>query len=205
MDSPKIIEFLHKAGKLKNTLRFQESQEMPKDTAASHSWRTALMSFILAGELGLNLDSEKVLKMAIVHDIVEAEVGNIDYISLAAGSISKTEQKRLEEKAINKLTQALPEISRKEIYNLWTEFDKGETKESKYVRAVNKLETLVYLLEVGYKHYSNPELIFDYLKSAAGEFPELKGIFAEVENELKKEVAKSEGYPISLKDDIPQR
>jgi len=190
MNTSKIIEFLRRAGKLKNTLRFQESQGMPKDTTASHSWRTALMSFVLADELKLNLDSEKIIKMAIVHDIVEAEVGNVDYTSVATGSISKTKQQRLEKEAINKLTQTLPGISGKEIYNLWTEFDQGETKEAKYVKAVNKLETLIYLLEAGNKHYSNPELIFAYLESAATEFPELKEIFEEIKNELKKEMAK---------------
>ena len=187
MNNLKIIEFLKEAGKLKNTLRFKESPNIPKDTTAGHSWRTALMSFILADE-SKDLDLNKVIKMAIVHDIVEAKTGNTDYTAIASGKISKEKQNELEKEAIYQLSQTLPEKTGKEILNLWIEFDKGETKESKYVKAVNKLETLIYLLEVGYNHYSNPELIFEYIKNA-NEVPELEDIFNRVRKELEKEVA----------------
>lgn len=189
MNDSRIIEFLQKVGNLKNTLRFKESERMPKDTAAGHSWRTALMSFIMADKLELDLDINKVLKMAIVHDIVEAETANTDYTAIAMGKISKEEQGELERKAIIQLTQTLPEKIGKEIFNLWTEFDEGKTKESKYVKAINKLETLIYLLEVGHTCYSKPELIFNYIENA-NEISELKEIFDEVKKRLEEEINK---------------
>ena len=189
MNDSKIIDFLKEVGKLKSTLRFQESPNMPKDTTAGHSWRTALMSFMIADELKLNLDLNKVMKMAIIHDIVEAKTGNTDYTAIASGKISKKEQNELEDKAIKQLSQILPEKTGEEIFNLWTEFNQGETKESKYVKAINKLETLIYLLEVGHNHFSGPELIFDYIKNA-NEIPELEGTFNAVREELEKETAK---------------
>jgi len=189
MNSLKIIEFLQKAGNLKNTLRFKENERMPKDTTAGHSWRTALMSFIMADELELDLDINKILKMAIVHDIVEAETGNTDYVAIAIGKISEEAQKEIERRAIVQLTQSLPEKTGKEIFNLWTEFDEGKTKESKYVKAINRLETLIYILEVGYTCYSKPELIFNYIEDA-NEIPELETIFEEVKKQLEQEVAK---------------
>jgi putative hydrolase of HD superfamily len=127
--------------------------------------------------------------MAIIHDIVEAETENTDYAAIAIGKISKEEQRELERKAIVQLTQILPEKTGKEIFNLWTEFDEGKTKESKYVKSINKLETLIYLLEVGHTCYSRPELIFDYIKNA-NEIPELKEIFDEVKKQLEEEVSK---------------
>jgi len=174
---------------MKSVLRFEESERMPKDTAAGHSWRTALMSFLLADEYGIDLDMNKVLKMALVHDIVEAETGNTDYSAVAAGRISKEQQKEMENVAIAELTGILPEKQGKDILDLWVEFDKGETREAKYVKSVNKLETLLYLLEAGRECYSNPELISDYIKNA-NQVKELEDIFKEVGSRLESEIDK---------------
>lgn len=188
MNNSKIIGFLNKAGAMKSVLRFRESERMPKDTAAGHSWRTALMSFLLADECGI--DMNKVLKMALVHDIVEAEIGNTDYSAVAAGRISKEQQKEMENNAIAKLTETLPGKQGKDILDLWVEFDKGGTKEAKYVKSVNKLETLLYLLEAGRECYSNPELISEYIKNA-NQVKELEDIFKEVGSRLKSEINKT--------------
>lgn len=192
MNALKLLDFFKEAGKLKKTLRFQESSKMPKDTTADHSWRTSLMSFIIADELDLDMDLNKVMKMAIIHDVVEAETGNTDYNAIASGKITKEKQNEMEKEAINQLSQILPEKTGKELLNSWTEFNENKTKEAKYVKVINKLETSLHILEAGHNSYSSPDLIIDYLKTA-NELPELKEIFDRIENELKKEVSKING------------
>lgn len=188
--SKSIIEFLHEAGKLKNVIRFSEAKNMPKDSAADHSWRTSLMALIIADNLKLKMNIAKLLELAIVHDIVEAVIGNIDYVLIAKNKISKNQKKLLEKKAINKLKKLLPPNIGKKIYGLWSEYENNITKEAKFIHALNKLETLIYLSEVGYKNYDIPELIPNYADEAINNFPALKYILKEIKGELKKEFKK---------------
>ena len=46
-DIGKIFDFLHQAGKLKSALRFSEIKDMPRESGADHSWRVALMAFMI--------------------------------------------------------------------------------------------------------------------------------------------------------------
>jgi len=188
--SKNIIRFLNEAGKLKQAIRFREEKRMPKDSAADHSWRTALMVLVVADNLKLKINIEKALAIAILHDLVEAVVGNTDYILIAEKKISKNQKKLLENKAINKLSRLLPASSGKKVYRLWNEYESNSTKEAKFVQALNKLETLIYLSEVGYKNYDKPEFIPNYADKAVNNFPALKPFLKEVKDELKKEFKK---------------
>lgn len=183
----KIIRFLHKAGRLKNATRFKNSKKILGDSAAEHSWRVALMTFIFSDELKIKIDLIKALEMALLHDIVESVVGNVDYTYIIKGKITEKQKSLLENKAINQLRKSVTQFSGNKIYVLWKEYEKGITKEAKFVKAMNKLETLMYLVEAGFKSYDKPETIANYADEAVNNFPELKYILKEVKNELKKE------------------
>jgi len=186
----KIIKFLHKAGGLKNAIRFKNSKNMIGDSAAEHSWRVALMTFIFADELKIKINLIKTLEMALIHDIVESIVGNVDYTSIIKGKITEKQKTLLENKAINQLRKSMTQYSGNKISALWKEYEKGITKEAKFVKAMNRLETLMYLVEAGFKSYDKPETIANYADEAVNNFPELKYILKEVKNELKKEFKK---------------
>ncbi len=88
----KILSFLHQAGEMKTAIRFRESQKMTGDSAADHSWRVALMTFVIAQELKLKINLEKALAMALIHDIVESLVGNTDYTAIAKGKLTEKQK-----------------------------------------------------------------------------------------------------------------
>ncbi|MDD4990410.1 MAG: HD domain-containing protein [Candidatus Pacebacteria bacterium] len=189
-DIKKFVSFLHQAGKMKTALRFSEISNMPRDSAAEHSWRAAFMGFLVIDEFGIKLNKERALKMALAHDIVEIVVGNIDYISIVQKKISKKSQQALEKKAIEKIKKSLPQKSGKEVFNLWTEYEKGQTKEAKFVKAINKLETLAFLSEIGYKYFDKPDLIVHYADEAVKNFPALQNLFLQIKLGLKAEFKK---------------
>lgn len=188
--SKSIIAFFREAGKLKKVARFGEEKKMPKDSAADHSWRTALMALIIANDLNQKINLAKALEIAVIHDIVEAVIGNIDYVLIAEKKAVKSRKELLEKKAIIKLKKLLPKDLGEKVYNLWNEYENNITKEAKFIRALNKLETLIYLTEAGYKNYDKPELIPNYADEAIKNFPALKNILSEIKNELKKEFKK---------------
>lgn len=77
MKIDRLIEFLKIVGKLKSLKRagWVKSRIRSPETVAEHSFRTAVMAMILAPQLGI--DQLKSMKMAIIHDIGEANIGDI--------------------------------------------------------------------------------------------------------------------------------
>lgn len=185
-----ILLFLNKAGNLKKTYRYSETKDKKGDSSADHSWRLALMAFIVAGELKLKLNLLKAIKIALVHDLAEAITGDIDYMLIKKGSVTKESKKKNERKAINKLTANLPPKIGKEIFGLWNEYEKTKTKEAKFIKALDKLETFTQTLELGYKQYNYPEYIANYADKDVMKFPELLDILFLLKTSLKKEFKK---------------
>ena len=189
----KIIDFLNKIGKLKSTFRFSEIQNMPrdlKDSSAAHSWRLALMVSILADELNLDINKEQSLEIALTHDIVESVTGDIDSTLIFTGKVTKEEKQRNEKDAMEKIKETLPLGLANKISNLWYEYEEGSTREAKFVRALDKLETLTHLAEVGYKSWDRPEFIPNYANEAVEDFPELTGVLKTIKQKLKSEFEK---------------
>lgn len=186
----KIFDFLNKIEKLKATLRYNVTTGGRKESTADHSWRLALMSFIISKELKIDLDMLRVMKLTIVHDIAESITGDIDAIEIAEKRISKEEKQKLEIDAINILKNTLPLEHGEEIYSLWKEYEESSTKEAKFVKALDKLETLTQLVDTGYKVYDKPEFIANYADKAVKDFPELKDILTIIKEKLKVEFEK---------------
>ena len=188
-----IFNLLNQAGKLKTTLRFSELDENSlRDSSAEHSWRLSLMVFVVADKLKLDINVEHALKLAIIHDIAESITGDVDSRLVYAGKITKEEKKKAEEKAIKEISKL---FYGKEIFDLWKEYEGNSTKESRYIKALDKIETLIHLIEMGMKMgpkvYDIPEMIIPYADKSVNNFPELTSMLKIVKNKLKKEFQKN--------------
>lgn len=148
------------------------------------------MLFVLIKELKIEVDTEKSVKMALVHDLAEVITGDIDAVLVAEGKASKQEKQKLELEAMAKIRATLPQEIGQEIYSLWKEYEEASTKEAKCVKAVDKLETLTQLVEAGYKTYDKPQFIANYADKAVGDFPELKEALIIIKRKLKDEFNK---------------
>ena len=91
MTPREYIAFLQVAGKLKDHTRHSVSARGREESVAEHSWRTALMAMLLAGEAD-GVDLPKVVQMCILHDLGEAVTGDIP-------SFEKTQADALREHA----------------------------------------------------------------------------------------------------------
>jgi len=186
----KIFDFLKIAEKLKSTLRYNKTTSGRQESSAEHSWRLALMIFMLADELNLEIDVSRAVKIALVHDLAEALTGDIDAILIAEGKVTKEEKEIQEAVAVDKIQQILPESIGKEVADLQNEYNENKTREAKFVKALDKIETLTQLAESGYKIYDKPEFIANYANKAVGQFPELKDTLKIVKSKLKEEFEK---------------
>jgi len=186
----KIFNFLHEIEHLKSTYRYNKTSAGEKESSADHSWRLALTTFIIADELRLKIDINKSIKIALVHDIAEAITGDIDAILIAEGKVSVEDKRRQEEEAVKKLKETLPETVGSEISDLWHEYEEEVTPEARFVKALDKIETLTQLVESGYKIYDKPEFIPNYADKAVRKFPELIEMLKILKEKLKSEFDK---------------
>jgi 5'-deoxynucleotidase YfbR-like HD superfamily hydrolase len=186
----KIFDFLHVVCDLKNAKRYGK-YDIDADSSADHSWRLSLMSFILCDELKLDIDRLKAMKIAIVHDLPEAITGDIPYMEINNGSITKEEKQKNEILAIKKMTEILPEKIGKEIYELWEEYEYSKTREGLFIKALDKIETIAHVIEKG-RDYSDLDLIATYPDKYVNlkNFPELIPVLKELKSRLKKEFEK---------------
>ena len=98
-----ILTFLHRANKLKSTPRFMSSLSENRDSVAEHSWRLALMVFVVGTELYEPLDLQKAMMMALIHDLAEAETGDIDAIDQIRDKSIVADKYKNEVKAMKKI------------------------------------------------------------------------------------------------------
>lgn len=184
----KIITFIEKAGMLESQLRFSETLKNWNESVADHSWRLALMTFLVDDELHLNLDVKHALKIAIVHDLAEALTGDIDAYHVITGRITKKEKERMEKAAIKNITRGF--LFGEKIVKLWEEYLHQKTREAKFVKALDKLEAFLAVCEAGHKNYTQKIFYGSYADDAIKNFPELLPILTLVKKKLQKEMAK---------------
>lgn len=101
---------------------------------------TALLAMLLFEEMETKLDQLKVLKMILIHDIVEAVVGDVPI-----GEVSDRQQfkEANERQAILEIERSLSEKTGGEIRQLWEEFEARETPEAMFVKALDRIEASI--------------------------------------------------------------
>lgn len=140
--SPEIVEnIIDVIGKTKDLKRsgWKKCKVSQPESNAEHSFGMAILIMLYAPD---NLNKERCLELAIIHDL--AEIHNNDFIS---GKVTKEIKSRLEKKGMRQISQ---EIKNHEFYELFKEFEAQQTAEAKFVRAIDKLETVLTA-----KYYDN--------------------------------------------------
>ncbi|PNX96244.1 HD domain-containing protein 2-like, partial [Trifolium pratense] len=156
------IDFLSICHRLKTTKRAGWLRKDVKDSEsiADHMYRMGLMALIAPDFPGI--DRDKCVKMAIVHDIAEAIVGDIT----PTDGIPKEEKSRREQEALDHMCRVLGGGSRaKEIAELWTEYEANSSPEAKFVKDFDKVEMILQALE--YEDEQGKDLD-EFFRSTAG-------------------------------------
>lgn len=158
------IDFLSLCHRLKTTKRagWVKRDVQNPESIADHMYRMGLMALISADIPGV--DRNKCVKMAIVHDIAEAIVGDIT----PSDGVPKHEKSRLEREALEHMCKLLGEGQRaKEISELWMEYEDNSSPEAKVVKDFDKVEMILQALE--YENDQGKDLE-EFFQSTAGKF-----------------------------------
>ncbi len=137
-----VLDVLTLAEKLKFELRHSWLSNGRQESVAEHTWRMSLMVVLLEPYLDNKLDTARTLKMVIIHDLVEAEAGDIPVFEVNTPEAKQLKQAK-ERQAIENLRSRLGESLGQHIYELWHEFEDKQTYEARVANALDKLEVQI--------------------------------------------------------------
>lgn len=153
------IDFIKEIDKIKYIQRKTKLFNSDRnENDAEHSWHLAMMTLVLVQHSEVPVDILKVLKMVLIHDIVEIDAGDT-FIYNAAKNHSNTEEER---KAAQRIFGILPKKQADEMLSIWEEFENGQTPEAKFARTMDRLEPL--LQNISNKGGTWKEFSVDYSK-----------------------------------------
>ncbi|MDX5437629.1 MAG: HD domain-containing protein [Pontibacter sp.] len=165
----RVLEVLHLAEKLKCEMRHSWLSNGRQESVAEHTWRMSLMVVLLEPYLDNEIDVAKTLKMVIVHDLVEAEAGDIPAFEVNTAELK--ELKHMHElKAIENLRQKLTGGLGQHVYELWHEFEEKLTYEARVANALDKLEVQIQHNQADISTWLEIEQEFVFLMGQHTEF-----------------------------------
>ena len=136
------LDFLIEIDKAKqvyrNTILMDASRT---ETDAEHSWHMAIAAMLLREYSDdKEMDLCKVFKMALIHDIVEIDAGDV----FAYSNVDYSLKARKERKAAERIFGLLPEEQSREFLSLWNEYEEASTKEAKFAQAMDCFMPLLH-------------------------------------------------------------
>jgi putative hydrolase of HD superfamily len=172
-----ILDFFKTAVNLKNISRqgwINKLSLKHPESVSDHSYSMAIMGMVIS-DLE-NYNSEKILKMILLHDLAESKIG--DY---TPNQISKENKIKIENKAYDEIINALPDAIKLQYAQIWEEYQKQESPESKIVHQIDKLE-MALQAKMYQKEGASKEAIESFFKSAENEIthPKLKELFNQI-------------------------
>ena len=149
----KQIDFIIEMDKIKQILRQNYLiDNSRRENDAEHSWHLALMAMILNEySIKKEMDILKVMKMVIIHDLVEIDAGD----TFAYDKMQNMDKVLREEKASQRIFGLLPEDQRDEMMQLWHEFEYMESEEAKFAASLDRLHPLIHNYKTGAPGWKN--------------------------------------------------
>nr|WP_318540611.1 HD domain-containing protein [Terribacillus saccharophilus] len=186
-----IMQVLRLAEKLKFEMRHSWLSNGRQESVAEHTWRVGLMAVLIEPYIEEKLDMAKLLKMIMIHDLVEAEAKDVPAFDTLFDTERKEQKQLAEQTAMNNIKAMLKEEPGKELQELWLEFEAKKTFEAKVANALDKLEAQLQHNEASIDTWLEVEREMVYLLKPHTEFhPVLedlrKMIVTEAEEKLKE-------------------
>ena len=140
------IQFILEADRLKGILRQTLIADGSRaENSAEHSWHFALALVVLSEYAPPELDLLKVVKMALLHDLVEIDAGDTFVYDLAAVALRPAKERL----AADRIFAILPADQTVEMRALWDDFEAGESAEARFAAALDRLCPILLNLATG--------------------------------------------------------
>ncbi len=184
-----MLELLKKTNELKHIMRWKATLSKNGDSAADHSWHLAFTVLVVATELDLPINISYAIKLALVHNLAEIITDDLDAYEIMTNVANAEERRAAEDAAMRQLLQGTSVATW--LLPLWEAYRAQKTPEAKLVRALNKMEGFIHLIQSGAPSYSPKEFHGDFCDAAVDafdaslDFPSLQPMLENLKSELK--------------------
>lgn len=154
-NSSSPVPFFHLLERLKTTKRegWRRFGIVHGESISDHMYRMSILTMLAPAELSSRINVPHCTKMALIHDMAEALVGDITPVD----GVPKVEKNRREADTMEYICKELlgkvgGGLTGQDIRAIWQEYEDSETLESKYVHDIDKVELLLQMVEYERAH-----------------------------------------------------
>lgn len=159
------IAFLTEADKLKSILRGTSlCDNSRRENSGEHSWHIALYALILSEHAIGPIDINRVIKMLLIHDLVEIDAGDAPI----HGNHDPVEQALKEQSAADRIFGLLPQDQAIELRALWDEFEASETDDAIFAKSLDRAQPVISNLEAGGQSWTDYNVTLEQVNTRVG-------------------------------------
>lgn len=163
------LAFLREADKLKHVLRATPLADgSRRENSGEHSWHLALYALVLADQAGPGVNIDRVIRMLILHDLVEIDVGDVPIHSANGTAHGSAEVAAAEARAADRIFGLLPPDLGAELRALWEEFESAESPDAVFAKALDRVQPVLMNMDAGGGSWTDYNVTFDQLESRVG-------------------------------------
>ncbi|MDQ2186500.1 HD domain-containing protein [Alcaligenaceae bacterium A4P071] len=134
------LSFLREIDRLKNVVRQSPLLDKSrKENSAEHSWHLSVYAMVLNDYASGTVDVHRVIKMLLLHDIVEIDVGDYPIHGGSSADVQAEEEAR----AAARIFGLLPQQQGTEFLSLWQEFERAESDDATFAKALDRFQPLL--------------------------------------------------------------
>ena len=138
------LAFLSEAAKLRAVERATNLPSGRRENSAEHSWHLALYALTLVEEAPEGVDVNRVIRMLLIHDLVEIDAGDVPF-----HGPRPADHDAKEKAAAERIFGLLPPRQAEHLLALWLEFEAAESVDARYAKALDRLQPVMLNLEAG--------------------------------------------------------
>lgn len=161
--------FLNEADRLKSVLRATTLVDSSRrENSGEHSWHLALYAMVLADQAGPDVDITRVIRMLLIHDLVEIDVGDVPIHSQNGTAHGSAQTQAAEQRAADRIFGLLPPDQAASFRALWEEFEAAETPDAVFAKSLDRVQPVMANLKSGGGTWVSYNVTFDQLESRVG-------------------------------------
>jgi putative hydrolase of HD superfamily len=161
--------FLNEADRLKSVLRATTLVDGSRpENSGEHSWHLALYALVLADQAGPEVDIDRVVRMLLVHDLVEIDVGDVPIHAQDGQAHASAATQEAEAKAAARIFGLLPNDLATRFRALWEEFEAAETPDARFAKALDRVQPVMANLMSGGGTWATYNVTFAQLEARVG-------------------------------------
>jgi putative hydrolase of HD superfamily len=144
------MAFLAEADRLKCVLRATMLCDGSRpENSGEHSWHLALFAMVLADQAGPGVSIDRVIRMLLLHDLVEIDVGDVPIHSANGTAHGSTQVLAAERAAADRIFGVLPPDQAQVFRALWEEFEATETPDAVFAKSLDRVQPVMQNLASG--------------------------------------------------------